>query len=101
MENERVLHDVAGALMDGAPIDWASAESKADNESMRRIVRELKVIAAIADVHGTSAVSSDSPSVDAEAGNLSSGQQPRDSAGAESPAQVHGTWTRDSIEKWR
>ena len=73
IENERVLHDVAGALMDGAPIDWASAESKADNESMRRIVRELKVIAAIADVHGTSAVSSDSPSVDAEAGNLSSG----------------------------
>ena len=92
IENERVLHDVAGALMDGAPIDWASAESKADNESMRRILRELKVIAAIADVHGTSAVSSDSPSVDAEAGNLSSGQQPRDSAGAESPAQVHGTW---------
>ena len=92
IENERVLHDVANALMDGAPIDWASAESKADNESMRRILRELKVIAAIADVHGTSAVSSDSPSVDAEAGNLSSGQQPRDSAGAESPAQVHGTW---------
>ena len=92
IENERVLHDVAGALMDGAPVDWASAESKADDESMRRIVRELKVIAAIADVHGTSGVSSDSPSVDAEAGNLSSGQQPRDSAGAESPAQVHGTW---------
>jgi serine/threonine protein kinase len=92
IENEGVLHDVAGAMMDGAPIDWASAESKADDESMRRIVRELRVIAAIADVHGTSAVSSDSLSVDAEPGNLPSGEQPRDGARAESPERVQGTW---------
>ena len=84
IENERVLHDVANALMDGAPIDWASTESKADNESMRRILRELKVIAAIADVHGTSAVSSDSPSVDAEAGNLPPGNN-RETARALNP----------------
>jgi serine/threonine-protein kinase len=52
MPDERVLHDVAGAVVDGVPVDWASAESSADDESMRRIVRELKVIAAIADAHG-------------------------------------------------
>ena len=91
MKNERVLHEVAGALMDGVPIDWRSAESKADDESVRRVVSELKVIAAIADVHGTSAVSSDA-SVDSEPGNLSPGEQPRDGAGAESPAQGQETW---------
>ena len=72
-ENDRVLHDVAGAMIDGAPIDWTSAEAKADGESMRRIVRELKVIAAIADVHGTSGISAHSSDLQAE--NTSAAEQ--------------------------
>ncbi len=51
MQNDAVLHEIAGALLDGTPIDWASAESNAVDESMRRVVRDLKMIAEIAEVH--------------------------------------------------
>jgi serine/threonine-protein kinase len=91
MQNERVLHEVAGAMLDGVPVDWASAESSADDESMRRIVRELKVIAAIADVHGTQALSSNNHPVDAQAANIVSGQQ-QGAADVGSPEQTLQTW---------
>ena len=91
MHDERVLHDVAGAMIDGVPIDWASAESSADDESMRSIVRELKVIAAIADVHGTSVLLPAGPHDEAEAGSADNRQ--RDSSDElESPEQLPQTW---------
>jgi serine/threonine protein kinase len=74
MPDERILHDVAGAMVDGVPVDWASAESNADDESMRRIVRELKVIAAIADAHGTVSLCADGLPIDAE-GQIDRGHQ--------------------------
>jgi hypothetical protein len=46
--DDAVLHGLAGAVLDGIPIDWASAESSAVDESMLRVVRDLKVIAEIA-----------------------------------------------------
>jgi serine/threonine protein kinase len=90
-EDDRLLHDVAGAMMSGVRIDWASAEAKAGDESMRRIVRELKVIAAIADVHGSSEVSPYSPSVHAECGKVSAPEQQRDDPAAEYPGKQR-TW---------
>jgi serine/threonine-protein kinase len=91
MQDERVLHDVAGAMVDGVPIDWASAESSADDESMRRIVRELKVIAAIADVHGTSVLPPAGQLIEAEAGSAESGQ-PDSADELESPERLPQTW---------
>jgi RNA polymerase sigma-70 factor (ECF subfamily) len=90
MQNERVLHDVAGAMVDGVPVDWAAAESSADDESMRRIVRELKVIAAIADVHGARALSSDNEPIDAEPRYIDSAQD--EAAGSVSPERTLQTW---------
>jgi serine/threonine protein kinase len=89
-QNDTVLHDVAGAMIDGIPVDWSSAESTADDESMRRVVRELKVIAAIADVHGTLSLSSDHRAIESEV-HLDTAQR-RSAADAESPSETLQTW---------
>ena len=51
--DETALHEFAGAIVRGATVDWAAAESCAADEALREIIRELKVIADIADVHGS------------------------------------------------
>ena len=56
-QNDDALLEVARALLAGMPIDWASAESNAVDDSVRAIVRQMKVIAEIADVHGTRSLS--------------------------------------------
>ena len=48
--SERLVPDLAGAVLDGAPIDWASVESSADAVH-RPVVAELRILAALADVH--------------------------------------------------
>lgn len=53
MENDAALHELAGAILDGDAIDWASAESGAADESLQMIIRDLRVIAAIAELHGS------------------------------------------------
>ena len=90
MPGERVLHDVAGAILDGAPVDWASAESSAHDESMQRIVRELKVIAAIADVHGGGALCADDQPIEAE-GHIDRGRQ-ENAADVDSQEKAPQTW---------
>jgi len=50
MAASRVLIDVAGAILDGAQVDWASAESSVE-ESDRALLDPLRVVAALADVH--------------------------------------------------
>jgi serine/threonine protein kinase len=47
---EQLVDELAGAILDGAPIDWAAVESSADGDA-RVLVRQLKVLAAVADVH--------------------------------------------------
>jgi serine/threonine protein kinase len=91
MQNNPLFHEVAGALVDGVPIDWASAESHAADESMRRVVRELKVIAGIAEVHGCQSLSCDRRAIVTEAANLDSEGQP-DATGAESTPRTE-TWS--------
>ena len=48
--SERLVPDLAGAVLDGTPIDWADAESSAD-EASRPLLAEIKILAALADVH--------------------------------------------------
>ena len=49
-DSEGLVPDLAGAVLDGTPIDWAAAESSAD-ESNRPLLAELRVLAALADLH--------------------------------------------------
>jgi serine/threonine protein kinase len=48
--SEGLVSDLAGAVLDGTAIDWAAAESSAD-ESSRAVLAELKVLATLTDVH--------------------------------------------------
>ena len=44
---DRLADDLAGAILDGTPIDWAAADSSAE-AAARPLLRQLKVLAAIA-----------------------------------------------------
>ena len=59
MENDGVIRELARAVLDRLPVDWASAESGAVDEPMRRMVRDLKLIAKISEVHNSVSSSSD------------------------------------------
>jgi serine/threonine protein kinase/Tfp pilus assembly protein PilF len=88
--NDRVLHDVAGAMVDGVAVDWASAEASADDESIRRVVRELKVIAAIAGAHGAAPLCANDQPIEAD-GQIASGHQ-ENSAEVDSGEKALQTW---------
>ena len=47
---EHLVDDLANAILDGTPIDWAVAESTAEGAA-HPLVRHLRVLAAVADVH--------------------------------------------------
>jgi TolB-like protein/tRNA A-37 threonylcarbamoyl transferase component Bud32 len=49
-ESDLRVDDLADAILDGAPIDWAAAESHAEVAG-RPLLRQLKVLAAVADLH--------------------------------------------------
>jgi serine/threonine protein kinase/Tfp pilus assembly protein PilF len=48
--SEELLVEVAGAVLDGTPIDWAAVELRAD-EADRPLIEQLRVMANVADVH--------------------------------------------------
>jgi TolB-like protein len=48
--SDGLVPDLAGAVLDGTPIDWAAAESSAD-EANRPLLAELRVLATLADLH--------------------------------------------------
>ena len=48
--NESLVAELAGAVLDGTPIDWAAAASSAD-EADRALIQHLRVIATLADLH--------------------------------------------------
>jgi serine/threonine-protein kinase len=50
MPAEASLADLAGAILDGTPVDWQLADSGAD-EYDRSLLNQLRVLAAVADVH--------------------------------------------------
>ena len=47
-----VVEQVAAAICEGAPIDWAAAESSAD-ETERRLLRQLRSVAEFVEFHAT------------------------------------------------
>jgi serine/threonine-protein kinase len=53
--HDDTLHALAAAIADGGVVDWASAESNVTDESQQAVIRDMKVIAAIAELHGSSA----------------------------------------------
>ena len=48
--DDRALVDAAASVADGAPVDWVSAESRADADS-RPLVRHLRLVESIASLH--------------------------------------------------
>jgi serine/threonine-protein kinase len=56
MIQDDAVDALAGAIVDDTEIDWAAAESNAANESQRKMIRNLKLIAAIAELHGSTVV---------------------------------------------
>ena len=56
-EREELLN-VARAVAARLPVDWGTVESSASDESLRAAIRELKVIAEIAELHRSLPVSS-------------------------------------------
>ena len=48
--NDDAVSDLAGAALDGTPIDWTAAESGAD-EARRALLAELKVLFTLAEAH--------------------------------------------------
>lgn len=47
---ENPIDDLAGAVLDGSPVDWAEAEANAD-AVLRRLLPDLRVLASIAQVY--------------------------------------------------
>jgi len=48
--NDAQIHEFAGAVLDGTPIDWAAVLSAADPDD-RAAIEQLKLMAAVASVH--------------------------------------------------
>jgi TolB-like protein/Flp pilus assembly protein TadD/predicted Ser/Thr protein kinase len=48
--SEGLVAEIAGAILDGTPVDWASVESSA-NPTERSFLEHLRVVAAVADIH--------------------------------------------------
>ena len=48
--SDPLVDDLADAILDGTPIDWAAAESSPDGTA-RRLVSQLRVLAAVAELH--------------------------------------------------
>jgi hypothetical protein len=47
---EQLLHDLAGAVLDGTPIDWQAAAAAA-GPTGEAFVRDLRMLASVAGVH--------------------------------------------------
>ena len=50
LPGERLVDDLADAILDGTPIDWAAAESSPEGTA-RPLVSQLRVLAAVAELH--------------------------------------------------
>jgi TolB-like protein/Flp pilus assembly protein TadD/tRNA A-37 threonylcarbamoyl transferase component Bud32 len=58
---ERLVDDLADAILDGTPIDWAVVESSSEGTA-RPLVKHLRVLAAVADLHRDAPPSLSTPS---------------------------------------
>jgi hypothetical protein len=53
MASEGVLLDIAAAVADGSSVDWDALERQAATDQDRRIVRSLRMVAQVGEVHGS------------------------------------------------
>src|SRR5262249_27194619 len=53
MSGDQVLLEVAAAVADGAPVDWAALEGRVSDEHDRKLLRNLRMLASVGDVHET------------------------------------------------
>jgi serine/threonine-protein kinase len=51
VNDDHDLREIVGAVLDGSPVDWSSAEARARDEPARRLIGELRIIAGIAELH--------------------------------------------------
>jgi serine/threonine protein kinase/tetratricopeptide (TPR) repeat protein len=70
----QLIDDLAGAILDGAPIDWESAESSAD-QTDQLLLTELKLLAALSEVHrGTPPMTSTRPRASSSSSERNGGE---------------------------
>jgi eukaryotic-like serine/threonine-protein kinase len=50
LEDDAALADLAGAILDGAPVDWAAIES-VGSDAQRALIRELRLLADVTALH--------------------------------------------------
>lgn len=50
LPGEQLVDDLAEAILDGTPVDWAAAEAGSESTT-RRLVRQLRLLAAVAELH--------------------------------------------------
>src|SRR5687767_6661768 len=50
MDGEQLLDQIAGAVLDSEEVDWATAESSAD-EAARPFLRHLRLVASVGQLH--------------------------------------------------
>src|SRR5262245_30331283 len=53
MPGDQVLLEIAAAIADGAPVDWAAVEGRVSDENGRKLLRNLKMLANVGNVHET------------------------------------------------
>ena len=53
MSGDPVLLEVAAAVADGSPVDWAALEGRVSDERGRKLLRSLRMLASVGDVHET------------------------------------------------
>ncbi len=50
LPSEKLLDDLAGAVLDGGDVDWTTAESSADAD-IRPLIQHMRLVASVAEVH--------------------------------------------------
>ncbi|MEN3336756.1 MAG: hypothetical protein V7647_432 [Acidobacteriota bacterium] len=58
MDTSERVADIAGAILDGTPVDWHTAHATA-NETERQLLDQMRVLATLADFHRNQSVSDD------------------------------------------
>src|SRR5215472_11078551 len=53
MDIEPAVVDALRAIVAGTPVDWTALGSSRSEESLRNVIRDLKLISQIADIHRT------------------------------------------------
>src|SRR5688500_3953410 len=93
--NDGRLMSLAGAVVDGTPVDWAKELATTPDPEMRRFVEQLRVLATMAAVHRTTDASTHDPVEEPDAESVPTSWGPlelRRKIGQGSFGTVHLAW---------